>query len=87
MLGNAGMKTIAGIIPAMKANAVIDELRSLQIENLITSNVSVPDKEHGHEMIYRGCVYREDSSSKVKVEVNVSDRDAERAESLLTHAV
>jgi len=80
------MKKIEATIPVLNAHNIIDQLRQLEIESLATSDVTVIDKNSSHEMIYRGCVYKQEFSHRVKVEVSVSDKDAARAESLLTHA-
>ncbi len=80
------MKKIEATIPALNAHDIIDQLRHLEIESLATSDVTVIDKNSSHEMVYRGSVYKQEFSHCVKVEVSVSDKDASRAESLLTHA-
>jgi hypothetical protein len=77
------MRKLEALLPAMTADAIVDELRTLDIENLVTTHVSVMDKEHPHKMIYRGCVYDQPFGAPLKVEVSVSDEDAERAEALL----
>jgi len=77
------MKKLEALLPVMTADDVVEELRTLDIENLVTTHVTVMDKKHPHKMIYRGCVYDQPFDSRVKVEVSVSDEDAERAEELL----
>jgi len=76
------MKKLEALLPVMIAEGVVEELQTLEVENLITTRVTVVEK-HPRKMIYRGCVYEQSSGPRVKVELSVSDRDAERVESLL----
>ena len=77
------MKKIEATISVDNAPLVIEQLSRLEVENLTTSHVTVFDKEHTHKMIYRGAVYDESTTHRVKVELSVSDKDASRAETLL----
>jgi len=78
------MKKLEAILPLSSAQSVVEKLRALEIDNLITTHVTVFDKNSTRKMIYRGFAYEDSSASRVKVEVNVSDRDAEDAELLLS---
>jgi nitrogen regulatory protein PII len=77
------MKKIEGIVSVTDAPAIIEQLRRLNIRNLATSCVNVIDKKSKHLMVYRGSVMEQESEVRVKIEVNVSDDHAERAEDLL----
>jgi nitrogen regulatory protein PII len=81
------MKKIEAILPLESAQRFIDQLDSLEVENLMTTNVTVIDKKNPRKMIYRGCVYESSSARRIKVELEVADWDAERAESLLAESV
>jgi nitrogen regulatory protein PII len=81
------MKKLEALLPLGNAQQVIEQLSTLEIDNLITTHVTVFDKAHTRRMTYRGFAYDDCSSARVKVEVNVSDTDSERAESLLTDCV
>ena len=81
------MKKLEATISTANAPLVIEQLRRLEIENLTTSDVTVFDKAHTHKMVYRGAVYNDSTTHRVKVEVSVSDKDASRAETLLTQTV
>jgi nitrogen regulatory protein PII len=77
------MKKLEATISVANAPLVIEQLRRLEIENLTTSDVTVIDKHQTHKMIYRGAVYDDATSHRVKVELRVSEKDAPRAETLL----
>jgi nitrogen regulatory protein PII len=81
------MKKIEAILPVDSAQRFVDQLDSLEVENLMTTNVTVIDKKHPRTMIYRGCVYESSSARRVKVEFEVYDWDVERAEELLAESV
>jgi nitrogen regulatory protein PII len=81
------MKKLEAILPLSSAQHVVEQLRTLEIDNLITTNVTVFDKNSTRKMIYRGFAYNDNSSSRVKVEVNVSDSDAQHAQFLLAENI
>jgi hypothetical protein len=77
------MKKFEAVLPLFSAQRVIEQLGTLEIDSMITTHVTVIDKQKTRKMIYRGFAYDDNSSAGIKVEVNVSDRDAFRAKSLL----
>ena len=80
------MKRFEALLPIHSAPEIIDQLSALQLESLITTGVTVIDRNNPRKMIHRGCVYNDCASTRLKVELTVFDADADAAESLLDEA-
>ena len=83
MLEICTVKRFEALLPVHSAPDIIDQLSALQVENLTATKVRVIDRQNPRKMIYRGCVYDDCTSSRIKVDVNVFEADAEVAEALL----
>jgi nitrogen regulatory protein PII len=80
------MKKIEGIIPHESVQHVMEQLRALETKDLTRETVTVLDRNHGHTMTYRGCVYQQESTSRTKLEFLVTEDDAAQAEEILAQA-
>ena len=72
------MKKIEAIIQPHRLDAVKEALGELGIAGLTVSEVKGFGRQKGHTEVYRGAEYVVEFLSKLKVEVAVSDADAER---------
>jgi nitrogen regulatory protein P-II 1 len=73
------MKKIEAIIKPFKIEEVKDALAELGVEGMTVTEVKGFGRQRGHTEIYRGSEYTVDFLPKVKIEVVVSDADAEAA--------
>lgn len=73
------MKKVEAIIQPHRLDAVKDALSAVGVAGLTASEVKGFGRQKGHTEIYRGAEYVVEFLAKLKVEVAVSDADAERA--------
>ena len=71
------MKLITAIVKPFKVEDVKDALKGVGISGLTVSEVQGFGRQGGHTEVYRGTEYKVDFVPKVKVEVIVSDDDAQ----------
>jgi nitrogen regulatory protein P-II 1 len=73
------MKLITAVIKPFKLEDVKSALEALGLAGLTVSEVQGFGRQKGHTEVYRGAEYQVDFVPKVKIEVVVSDTDAEQA--------
>ena len=73
------MKKIEAIIKPFKLEEVKESLGEAGIEGLTVSEVKGFGRQKGHTELYRGAEYIVDFLPKVKIEIVVSDSDAQKA--------
>ena len=73
------MKKIEAIIKPFKLNDVKDNLASAGIQGMTVSEVKGFGRQKGHTEIYRGSEYTVDFLPKIKLELVVSDAQADAA--------
>jgi nitrogen regulatory protein P-II 1 len=73
------MKKIEAIIKPFKLEEVKDALAELGIEGMTVSEVKGFGRQKGHTEIYRGSEYTVDFLPKIKIEVVLTDAQAESA--------
>jgi nitrogen regulatory protein P-II 1 len=71
------MKKIEAIIRHFKLEEVKDALNSKGIQGMTVTEVRGFGRQKGHTETYRGAEYAVDFLPKVKIEVVVSDKDAQ----------
>ena len=71
------MKLVAAVIKPFKLEDVKNALESLGVEGLTVSEASGHGRQHGHTEVYRGAEYTVDLVPKVRVEILVSDAQAD----------
>ncbi len=71
------VKKIEAVIKPFKLEEVKEALTEIGIEGLTVSEVKGFGRQKGHTEIYRGSEYTVDFLPKVKIEVVVSDKDAQ----------
>ncbi len=71
------MKLVTAVIKPFKLEAVKNALEALGVTGLTVSEASGHGRQHGHTEVYRGAEYTVDLVPKVRVEVLVSDAQAE----------
>ena len=71
------MKLIVGIIKPFKVDDVKDAIKELGVQGLTVSEVQGFGRQRGHTEVYRGAEYQVDFVPKVKVEVLVSEDEAQ----------
>jgi nitrogen regulatory protein P-II 1 len=72
------MKKIEAVIRHFKLEEVKDALTEIGVQGMTVSEVRGFGRQKGHKEQYRGTEYTVDFLPKVKMEVVVSDDDAER---------
>jgi len=80
------MKKIEAIIKPFKLEEVKDALGEIGIEGMTVSEVKGFGRQKGHTEIYRGSEYTVDFLPKIKLEIVVSDAQAESAVSAIVKA-
>lgn len=80
------MKKIEAIIQPHKLDEVKEALIGIGVNGMTILEVRGHGRQKGHTEVYRGAEYTLDVLPKVKVEVVVSDSDAERVVVALTAA-
>lgn len=73
------MKLITAIIKPFKLEDVKDALAEIGIEGMTVTEAKGFGRQKGHTEIYRGSEYTIDFLPKVKIEVAVSDDQADKA--------
>ena len=73
------MKQIIAIIKPFKLDEVREALSEVGVTGLTVTEVKGFGRQKGHTELYRGAEYVVDFLPKVKVEVVVDDKDAEKA--------
>ena len=73
------MKKIEAIVKPFKLGEVKDALSELGIEGMTVIEVKGFGRQKGHTEIYRGSEYTVDFLPKIKIEVVLSDDQAEEA--------
>ncbi len=71
------MKLITAIVKPHRIEEVKEALRDIGVNGLTTTEVEGFGRQRGHTEVYRGAEYQVDFVPKVKVEVVVSDDDAQ----------
>jgi nitrogen regulatory protein PII len=80
------MKKIEAIIKPFKLEEVKDALGEIGIEGMTVSEVKGFGRQKGHTEIYRGSEYTVDFLPKIKLEIVVSDAQADSAVSTIVKA-
>jgi nitrogen regulatory protein P-II 1 len=80
------MKLIEAIIKPFKLDDVREALTSLGIQGLTITEVKGFGRQKGHTELYRGAEYVVDLLPKLKLEILVSDGDADAAVQTITEA-
>jgi nitrogen regulatory protein P-II 1 len=80
------MKLVTAIVKPFKLDDVKDALRGAGITGMTVSEVQGFGRQAGHTEVYRGAEYTVDFVPKVRVEVVVDDRDADRVIDLVIDA-
>jgi nitrogen regulatory protein PII len=80
------MKKIEAIIKPFKLEEVKDALGEVGIEGMTVSEVKGFGRQKGHTEIYRGSEYTVDFLPKIKIELVVTDQQAERAVEVISKA-
>jgi nitrogen regulatory protein P-II 1 len=80
------MKKIEAIIKPFKLEEVKDALGEIGIEGMTVSEVKGFGRQKGHTEIYRGSEYTVDFLPKIKLEIVVSDAQADNAVSTIVKA-
>ncbi|MEU1150577.1 P-II family nitrogen regulator [Streptomyces sp. NPDC005863] len=73
------MKLITAVIKPFRLNEVKTALQELGVDGLTVTEASGYGRQRGHTEVYRGAEYRVDLVPKVRVEVVVTDPDADAA--------
>jgi len=73
------MKWITAIIQPHRLDAVRDALTELGIQGLTVTEVKGYGRQKGHTEVYRGAEYQINYVPKLKLELAVSEANAERA--------
>ena len=71
------MKLVTAIVKPHRIDDVKETLRELGVNGLTTTDVEGFGRQRGHTEVYRGAEYQVDFVPKVKVEVLVSEDDAQ----------
>ena len=71
------MKQITAVIKPFKLDEVKDALKAAGVTGMTVSEVKGFGRQGGHTEVYRGAEYQVDFVPKVKVEVLVSEDDAQ----------
>ena len=73
------MKKIEAIVKPFKLDEIKDALSEVGVEGMTVTEVKGFGRQKGHTEIYRGSEYTVDFLPKVKIELVVSDAQAEQA--------
>gem|GEM_PF-66350 len=84
--GNRGMKWINAIIKPFTLDDVREALAEVGVQGMTVTEVKGFGRQHGHTELYRGAEYVVDFLPKLKVEIAVTDDQAERAIEAITNA-
>jgi nitrogen regulatory protein PII len=72
------MKLITAIVNPYKVDDVREGVANLGVRGMTVTEVKGFGRQRGHAELYRGAEYTVDYRPKVKLEIAVSDDDAER---------
>lgn len=72
------MKMIIAVIQPFKLDEVRDALSSIDVKGMTVSEVKGFGRQKGHTEFYRGAEYVIDFLPKLKLEIAISDEQAER---------
>lgn len=78
------MKLVEAIIKPFKLDEVKDALLEIGIQGMTVSEVKGFGRQKGHKETYRGMEYTIEFVPKVKIEVAVSDNQAQRVVEAIT---
>ncbi|KRE88441.1 transcriptional regulator [Frateuria sp. Soil773] len=73
------MKWITAIIKPFKLDEVREALAEVGVQGMTVTEVKGFGRQHGHTELYRGAEYVVDFLPKLKIEIAVSDAQAEQA--------
>ncbi|MFT4471166.1 P-II family nitrogen regulator [Arthrobacter sulfonylureivorans] len=71
------MKLVTAIIRPQKLDAIRNSLESYGVQGLTISQASGYGRQRGHTEVYRGAEYTVDLLPKIRIEVLVSDEQAD----------
>ena len=74
------MKLVTAIIKPFKLDEVRDALLAIGVQGMTVTEVKGYGRQKGHTEIYRGAEYAVNFLPKLRVEVAVSDEQADRVE-------
>ena len=80
------MKKIEAVLKPFKLDEVRDALAEVGVEGMTVSEVKGFGRQKGHTEIYRGSEYTVDFLPKIKLEVVVSDENADTSIGAITKA-
>jgi len=80
------MKKIEAVIKPFKLEAVKQALSEAGVDGMTVTEVKGFGRQKGHTEIYRGSEYTVDFLPKVKIEIAVSDANAERVASAIVNS-
>ncbi|MFB7665667.1 P-II family nitrogen regulator [Kitasatospora sp. NPDC056138] len=80
------MKLITAVIKPHRLDEVKNALQSFGIQGLTVTEASGYGRQRGHTEVYRGAEYTVDLVPKVRIEVLVSDEDADELIDVLVKA-
>ena len=80
------MKKIEAIIKPFKLDEVKEALHEVGVSGITVAEARGFGRQKGHTELYRGAEYVVDFLPKVKLEVVVEDRDADRVVEAILHA-
>ena len=73
------MKFVTAIIKPFKLDEVREALSAIGVQGITVTEVKGFGRQHGHTELYRGAEYVVDFLPKLKIEIAVSDEQADRA--------
>jgi len=77
------MKLIVAIIKPHRVEAVTEALDNMDCSGVTLTEVRGHGRQRGHSEVYRGGEYKVDFLPKIRVEVLVTDGDAEKAATVI----
>ncbi|MET0331384.1 MAG: P-II family nitrogen regulator [Dyella sp.] len=80
------MKWITAVIKPFTLDDVREALAEAGVHGMTVTEVKGFGRQHGHTELYRGAEYVVDFLPKLKVEIAVTDEQAERAIEAICHA-
>src|SRR5437588_9900772 len=80
------MKKIEAIVKPFKLDEIKDALSEVGVEGMTVTEVKGFGRQKGHTEIYRGSEYTVDFLPKIKIELVISDAQADSAVALIVKA-
>ena len=77
------MKLVVAIIKPHQVEAVTSALDAIEVSGMTLTEVRGHGQQRGHSEVYRGGEYKVDFLPKIRVEVLVTDGDAEKAATVI----